>query len=97
MIYTYRALCAYANFDERPALSNTAENSLPQASGNGLVVMDGGDVTTAPAAPQKMSSVSKITADGIPVTINIQLTLPESNDPKVYENIFKAMKDCFLS
>lgn len=34
---------------------------------------------------------------GVTINLNIQLTLPATEDAKVYENIFKALKDNLLS
>ena len=35
--------------------------------------------------------------EGVPININIQLTLPVTDDAKVYENIFKALKECLFT
>lgn len=99
VIATYRTLCSYADFKGQPATSNVIEVPVPLNDNNiGRVATDGnGGVIASPAAPQTMYTVATTTASGIPVTINIQLTLPETSDPKVYESFIKAMKDCFLS
>jgi len=36
-------------------------------------------------------------SEGVPININIQLTLPITDDAKVYENIFKALKECLFT
>ena len=46
------------------------------------------------------SITKKITSDlgqNVTLNINVQLTLPDTNDEKVYENFFKAMKKHLLS
>jgi len=35
--------------------------------------------------------------ESIPINVNIQLTLPVTDDVKVYENIFKALKECLFT
>jgi hypothetical protein len=37
------------------------------------------------------------TTAGLTINLNIQLTLPATEDAKVYENIFKALRDNLLS
>ncbi len=96
IISTYKALCSMADFtSSSPTITSTLTVN-PSISGKDIVARDGGIPIESPIISSGIPSFNKTTHSGIPVTINIQLTLPETNDPKVYESFFKAMKDCFL-
>lgn len=51
----------------------------------------------APAAPQGQP-VYQVAAQATPqIAINIQLHLPETDNPEVYQNLFKALKENLLT
>jgi hypothetical protein len=79
VVLTFKALSSLAVFDGTPNLGSTT--IAPVAS---------------PASASKTSTVSPapitIGKSHFPVNINIELQIPASTDPAVYENLFKALK-----
>lgn len=74
----FRALCAEADFGAVAVDHHKSVPGLDQAP------------ITVPAPAPVLSGVS---AGGPSININIELHLPPSSDPTVYENLFKAMKE----
>jgi hypothetical protein len=82
-VATFKALVAEADFDEELAAS-------PQEPPGGV----GG--TKAGATQDLEASVQIAPAGGPVVNINVQLTLPETTDPAVYDTFFRSMKSHLL-
>jgi hypothetical protein len=80
---TFRVLCAEADFaaGAEPRLPTSNTDSAPQAAGQPAV-----QVATTPASVGPAATVN----------INIQLTLPASEDGKLYDAFFAAMKKHLL-
>jgi len=75
-VATFKALIAHASFDE---VTTKANASTPT------------ETTTTSRPKPSLNTVTH--SSNIPsVNINIELQLPATNDPKVYENFFSAMK-----
>lgn len=54
----------------------------------------------APAEEEKLPEVKKVLAEapaGLTINLNIQLTLPVTEDAKVYDAIFKSLKENLLA
>lgn len=83
MIQTFKALCELAEFDGENLQGNT--------------LTDNGDALAdhPPSRDPKVGVKFKGPAQesGVMININIQLTLPDTTDPKVYDNFFAAMKN----
>ena len=78
MAMTFTSLCSLADF-------NTARKSTPQTE----------DVyeKEIPEAPKTRHERSNQNFEFGGLVYNIQIILPESRDPKVYDAIFKSLRD----
>jgi hypothetical protein len=94
-VITFKTLCNFADFNGQPSAAGTPAATAPPAGSNDAVAADGSGAAAAPVVPQ--TTFVRTTANGVQVTINIQVALHETQDPEVYKSFFKAMKDCFLS
>jgi hypothetical protein len=94
MVGTFQAFCKQADFDaprsQSPAVAET--NSDEVVSDDGASA-DGGAVPRPPAPA--LSGSDGLRLGGF--VYNIELHLPESRDPAVYEALFKALKAHLLS
>lgn len=80
MAMTFTALCGLADFETKPA-KQTAEGQT-------------GEVEETSSAQTEQTS-RKTTGGGLGISglvYNIQLILPESRDPKVYDALFESLK-----
>lgn len=83
MVGTFLELCGSADFSGAPvALSNTSSQTH-----------SGGLVHSSPIIPHSVKHLE----NGVTININIQLTVPETSDEKIYEAFFSAMKKHLLS
>ncbi len=80
-INTFKGLCELADFNGIASQDEIPTNN-PDTSAE--------QSTTADQVMLKRSGPSK--ESGVTININIQLTLPDTTDPKVYDNFFAAMK-----
>lgn len=80
---TFKALVSQATFDDVPVPATPQNPELPNVV-RGVPQNPG--ATNIPAAGRSLPSVN----------INIELQIPATNDPKVYENFFAAMKKNLL-
>ena len=70
--------------------------SIPQAQPAAIV--EPPPVTPPPASAMKGQPVYQVATQANPqIAINIQLHLPETDNPEVYQNLFKALKENLLS
>lgn len=83
--------------------TEVAESTLAKIVWTFRVLCDMADFEAAPAALPPEAAVSaakptvpKVTPLAFPVNINIQITLPETKDVSIYEDIFKAMRKHLL-
>ena len=85
MVSTFKNLAALAEFSDVPAAETEVAptDTVPPVGANG--------VSTPVIALQTPS------ASGFAVNINIALTLPETNDEKVFAAFFKAMREHLLT
>ncbi|MDD4604602.1 MAG: DUF5343 domain-containing protein [Bacteroidales bacterium] len=89
-VNTFKNLCKFAEFDDSFVENKSTESPL---------VSDNEDVTV----PQQTTSVPNALTktiqgkNGITININIQLTVPETTDEKVYDKFFESMKKHLLS
>jgi hypothetical protein len=81
MVSTFKTLAGLAEF---------THDDLPAAAGP-AVIREG----TPPAATVVTKTATK--GAGLTVNINVELTLPETQDEKVYQAFFKAMRQHLLS
>lgn len=81
MVGTFRALCDIADFQVGPVEIPSAEATSARAK------------LAEPAA----RAVSVPSSSGFTINVNIQLTLPATDNPAIYENLFAAMKKHILS
>jgi len=85
-IQTFKILCELADFNgmdsQEEIATNYTDASVEQSAPRDQVTL-------------KMRSPSK--ESGATININIQLTLPETTDSKVYDNFFAAMKNHLFS
>ena len=80
-VLTFKVLCSFADF--KGVTSEEKGKSEEGEKGKKGEEGEGGK-PTAPAA-------------GVTINLNIQLALPATEDAKVYENIFKALRDNLLA
>ena len=82
-VKTFKALCAEAEFvGEEP----------PQASDGGADVGQESEARAVQVEPATATRQVVTTPHGATVNINIQLTVPASDDGKLYDEFFAAMK-----
>ena len=75
---TFKALVSKADFENIDS-ANTGHVATATAA-------------TIPGVPQGQASITQAVRSGPAVNINIELQIPATNDPEVYENFFAAMK-----
>lgn len=80
-VRTFKALVSHAEFVDEAVDTSTAPKE---------------GITPSAGAPQQIISLPSATSGGPSVNINVELHLPSSSDPKIYENFFKAMKEYLL-
>lgn len=85
-IQTFRALVAIADFSSSAAASPAAADTAPLPKAE----QKSPDPLPAAAAPP-------ILASGMSVVVNIQLAVPETKDPKVYDAFFESLRKHVLS
>lgn len=81
MVSTFRSLASQAEFTESPSAA-----SAPQ------VIAGDNNVSAAPIAEAAIAPAP----GALNVNINVQLTLPETSDQKVFDAFFKAMRKHLL-
>lgn len=87
MVSTFKNLAALAEFAEGPAAEDASSAVMPTP-----------DVaTTARGNGKAVVAVQTPGGNGLPVNINIALTLPETSDEKVFAAFFKAMREHLLT
>jgi hypothetical protein len=81
MATTFSSLCSYADFEAMPiaieSVATSSANTDPQVS------------TTIPTPPVGLSR-GALSIGGL--VYNIELVLPESRDPKVYDALFESLR-----
>src|SRR5690606_27991411 len=90
MVRTFKTLVELADFSSTRYEQTHSGQITPTISQS--------DSTTVPLdveMPQLTHAAQ--TPAGLSVNINIQLTIPESKDPEVYDNFFAALKKHLLS
>lgn len=86
MVLTFKALCEMADFNG--IQGNTVQDRSPNTASN--------DATSGKNISDEILSGTSYSS--LPcININIQLTLPETKDSEVYENLFVAMKKHLFS
>jgi hypothetical protein len=89
-VATFKGLVGLADFGDASA-------EVPAASQSGS---NGSDAPTIPAdiaRPRPEVAVRQVQGPGVTINVNIQLSLPESNDPAVYDALFAALAKHVLS
>ncbi len=85
MVNTFKNLAKEADFSATPAEPGSGESSngsgQPEGSSNGSEIGSEASVVTR-----------TVTANGMTINVNVQLTLPETSDEKVFEAFFKSMR-----
>lgn len=81
MVRTFKTLCKSADFQADPVELPSPEGSQPSAQ----------------AAPVIARNLSLQGLPGFTINVNIQLTLPATDNPAIYESLFAAMKKHILS
>jgi len=82
MYTTFRNLCALSDF---PGTPPTEE------------VLTGAKTEERPDVPDEITKVYKEFGEPVTININIQLTLPETKDIEVYDNLFKSLRKYMIS
>jgi hypothetical protein len=82
MVGTFLELCGAADFTGSP-VSHTSPTPTHSAA----------PIHTSPILPHAVKNLE----NGVAININIQLTVPETTDEKVYEAFFSSMKKHLLS
>lgn len=88
-VKTFKALCAEAEFSAVPTTSNPPTVSKQPHSDDGAPKNPSVSMPIAPNGGQGVQAAT--------VNINIQLTLPASEDGKLYDAFFEAMKKHLLA
>ena len=86
MTMTFRALCELADFESPRASKQEPEFKATESQRDG----ESPDVKEKPAT-MRSKDRRQLTLDGL--VYNIQLVLPESRDPAVYEALFRSLKE----
>jgi hypothetical protein len=86
MVSTFKSLAGEAEFTAGTNFTTQAAPTASTAAGT----------NDANVAPTLLSNTTT-TSSGLSVNINVQLTLPETTDEKVYEAFFKAMRNHLLA
>jgi hypothetical protein len=77
MVSTFQTLCKLADFDAEPVdVTDEAEEAIE---------------TLKIGTPRRKVPLTDGFSPTVVLNVNLQITLPESTEPKVYENLFAAM------
>lgn len=85
---TFRTLCDLAEFNGTVDTPTTVQKEL---------VTDGGTSTQIPLTLPSTTVKTLSTSNGVIININIELSIPSTQDPAIYDNFFAAMKKHLLS
>lgn len=111
MVTAFRLLCDMADFTAENGASVVSEASkivqdtsvagdvpvdMPTGAANGAT-NDSVNGATNGATEAGIHSITRTLATGVTLNINIQLTVPDTTDEKVYDNFFAALKKHLLS
>jgi hypothetical protein len=83
MATTFTSLVALADF-QSPKPASTEKQAPQEEKAESIKV-------TAPTEPQPTESVKNVKLGGL--VYNIQIVLPETRDPKVYDALFRSLKE----
>ena len=84
IVLTFKTLCKYSDFEVTPVIAPTPKLSVPLSSPDEIT-------------PEvKVTHTPTLTA-GLTVNINVQLTLPATDDETVYDKLFSSLKNNLLS
>lgn len=84
MVATFKALCEIADF-------TTSQEPVPLDNSNKK-----GKIFSEESKIQKVTQQLPGNSTGVTLNVNIQITLPETKDNEIYENIFRALKNNIL-
>lgn len=85
IVGTFKALCSYANFDN---LQNLEEENVEDEPIN--------NSSTKPVITQQFKEAQVPAGRGMNLSYTINLNLPETKDPEVFNAIFKSLKENLL-
>lgn len=89
-VNTFKNMASYAEFNE---INNSKGIATPTTTANNTINIDTPQNSTSPAFTKRINS----SKTGVVINLNIQLTMPETTDEKVYDKFFEAMKKHLLS
>jgi hypothetical protein len=96
-VNTFKNLADYAEFKESSASAiseNTSENT---SSSSKELSAEGTDTSKPSDFGNQLSKQFKESKSGLTINLNIQLTVPETTDEKVYDKFFESLKKHLLS
>jgi len=89
MANTFKALCEYADFETPNKLSKKFENHKQDEDSNQQEIQD----KDVPRQDQVRSNPTTNVRMPPQLHYNIQIILPETRDPQVYDAIFRSLKE----
>lgn len=91
MATTFSSLCKLADFDAEPRRSaEVSENEDDDIEGEPEMDQASGDSDQSPGRPPK-TRLPRLAVNGL--HYNIQIILPESRDPAVYDALFRSLRE----
>jgi hypothetical protein len=87
-VNTFKNLAAYAEFDSTPVQQQETKNNT---------IINEGDQISHQNSNTNLQEKIITTKKGVVINLNVQLTVPETTDEKVYDKFFEAMKKHLLS
>jgi len=93
MATTFSSLCKLADFDSAPqSVSNpAADDEEDDEIIDQLSDTSGSEQSPTPALPKGNRRLPKLAVSGL--HYNIQIILPESRDPAVYDALFRSLRE----
>lgn len=87
MVATFKNLAKEADFSTAPSSGETAAIPLEAEAPNGGVEANSRQGSNGPLVPSSTDS-----RGGLTINVNVQLTIPETTDEKVFDAFFRAMR-----
>lgn len=90
-VNTFQKLAAYAEFDGQDVINEATDHNQEVEDDNPKV----SELKSSSVSDALTKTISS--KNGITINLNIQLTVPETTDEKVYDKFFESMKKHLLS
>jgi hypothetical protein len=86
MASTFKSMCELGNFDDSVS-ENESDHQVEASRGN----------ATEKSSAMQVSQITRNTAAGVTININVQLQIPDTDNADTYDRFFAAMQKHLLS